>query len=294
MTATPPLFDTLVALGRDRTLAASTRRSRGSAPPPRHERIVNTDGRTGLPGEHGVNARPARSGVHGTNDPRRGRRDHAPRDPGRGAGARGVPGRRRRQRPRGARAVPRRASRPRPAGPDAPRALGRRGVPDHPGRVGRADHHADGEGRGGRQGGRPRARRRRLRHQAVQPARAQRPHPGDLPAGGAGARRPTCRRSSTSAGSRWTSPATACCATATPCRSSPRRSSCSRSCSATRARSSPATSCSSTSGATTTAGESRTVDVHIHWLRSEIEEDPAAPEFLHTVRGVGYVFRRPA
>ncbi len=40
-------------------------------------------------------------------------------------------------------------------------------------------------------------------------------------------------------------------------------------------------------------GESRTVDVHIHWLRSEIEEDPASPVFLHTVRGVGYVFRRP-
>ena len=40
-------------------------------------------------------------------------------------------------------------------------------------------------------------------------------------------------------------------------------------------------------------GESRTVDVHIHWLRSEIEADPAAPEYLHTVRGVGYVFRRP-
>ena len=40
-------------------------------------------------------------------------------------------------------------------------------------------------------------------------------------------------------------------------------------------------------------GESRTVDVHIHWLRSEIEEDPASPAFLHTVRGVGYVFRRP-
>ena len=24
-------------------------------------------------------------------------------------------------------------------------------------------------------------------------------------------------------------------------------------------------------------GESRTVDVHVHWLRSEIEEDPASP-----------------
>ena len=42
------------------------------------------------------------------------------------------------------------------------------------------------------------------------------------------------------------------------------------------------------------AGETRTVDVHVHWLRAELEADPAAPEFLHTVRGVGYVFRRPA
>ena len=42
------------------------------------------------------------------------------------------------------------------------------------------------------------------------------------------------------------------------------------------------------------AGETRTVDVHVHWLRAELEEDPAAPQLLHTVRGVGYVFRRPA
>ena len=42
------------------------------------------------------------------------------------------------------------------------------------------------------------------------------------------------------------------------------------------------------------AGETRTVDVHVHWLRSRIEADPAHPAFIHTVRGVGYVFRRPA
>ena len=42
------------------------------------------------------------------------------------------------------------------------------------------------------------------------------------------------------------------------------------------------------------AGETRTVDVHVHWLRSEIERDPSRPELIHTVRGVGYVFRRPA
>jgi DNA-binding response OmpR family regulator len=41
------------------------------------------------------------------------------------------------------------------------------------------------------------------------------------------------------------------------------------------------------------AGETRTVDVHIHWLRSQVEADPSAPRFIHTVRGVGYVFRRP-
>ncbi len=42
------------------------------------------------------------------------------------------------------------------------------------------------------------------------------------------------------------------------------------------------------------AGETRTVDVHVHWLRSTLEEDAAAPQFIHTVRGVGYVFRRPS
>jgi len=42
------------------------------------------------------------------------------------------------------------------------------------------------------------------------------------------------------------------------------------------------------------AGETRTVDVHIHWLRGQIEADPRDPSFIHTVRGVGYVFRRPA
>jgi len=42
------------------------------------------------------------------------------------------------------------------------------------------------------------------------------------------------------------------------------------------------------------AGETRTVDVHVHWLRAAIEDDPAQPRYIHTVRGAGYVFRRPA
>jgi DNA-binding response OmpR family regulator len=41
------------------------------------------------------------------------------------------------------------------------------------------------------------------------------------------------------------------------------------------------------------AGETRTVDVHVHWLRAEIEVDPGEPVLLQTVRGVGYVLRRP-
>jgi two-component system, OmpR family, response regulator RegX3 len=41
-------------------------------------------------------------------------------------------------------------------------------------------------------------------------------------------------------------------------------------------------------------GETRTVDVHVHWLRSAIEPDPGAPTIVQTVRGVGYVLRRPA
>lgn len=35
-------------------------------------------------------------------------------------------------------------------------------------------------------------------------------------------------------------------------------------------------------------GDTRTLDVHIRWLREMIESDPSHPEYLHTVRGVGY------
>jgi DNA-binding response OmpR family regulator len=41
------------------------------------------------------------------------------------------------------------------------------------------------------------------------------------------------------------------------------------------------------------AGETRTVDVHVHWLRTAIEPEPGAPTYVQTVRGVGYVLRRP-
>lgn len=38
-------------------------------------------------------------------------------------------------------------------------------------------------------------------------------------------------------------------------------------------------------------GDTRTIDVHVRWLREKLEEDPASPKLLQTVRGVGYVFR---
>jgi DNA-binding response OmpR family regulator len=37
-------------------------------------------------------------------------------------------------------------------------------------------------------------------------------------------------------------------------------------------------------------GDSRTVDVHIRWLREKIEPDPAVPRRILTVRGAGYRF----
>jgi DNA-binding response OmpR family regulator len=38
------------------------------------------------------------------------------------------------------------------------------------------------------------------------------------------------------------------------------------------------------------AGGSRTVDVHVRWLREKVEADPANPERIVTVRSVGYCF----
>ncbi len=37
--------------------------------------------------------------------------------------------------------------------------------------------------------------------------------------------------------------------------------------------------------------EPRTIDVHVRHLREKLERDPSEPEFIHTVRGVGYRFR---
>lgn len=40
-------------------------------------------------------------------------------------------------------------------------------------------------------------------------------------------------------------------------------------------------------------GGTRTVDVHVRWLRTKLEQDPANPELIQTVYGVGYKFQPP-
>jgi two-component system response regulator RegX3 len=39
------------------------------------------------------------------------------------------------------------------------------------------------------------------------------------------------------------------------------------------------------------SGSTKTLDVHVAQVRRKVEEDPAEPRYLHTVRGVGYQVR---
>jgi two-component system, OmpR family, response regulator RegX3 len=40
-------------------------------------------------------------------------------------------------------------------------------------------------------------------------------------------------------------------------------------------------------------GSTKTLDVHVGRLRRKLGDDPAAPTYLHTVRGVGFRFSSP-
>lgn len=40
-------------------------------------------------------------------------------------------------------------------------------------------------------------------------------------------------------------------------------------------------------------GDPRTLDVHVRWLRLKVEDDPAIPRYIQTVRGFGYRFAGP-
>ena len=40
-------------------------------------------------------------------------------------------------------------------------------------------------------------------------------------------------------------------------------------------------------------GSTKTLDVHIGWLRKKLGDDPVDPRYIHTVRGVGFRFASP-
>jgi DNA-binding response OmpR family regulator len=40
-------------------------------------------------------------------------------------------------------------------------------------------------------------------------------------------------------------------------------------------------------------GSTKTLDVHVGWLRRKLGDDPAAPTYIETVRGVGFRFAAP-
>jgi DNA-binding response OmpR family regulator len=40
-------------------------------------------------------------------------------------------------------------------------------------------------------------------------------------------------------------------------------------------------------------GSTKTLDVHVSGLRRKLDDDPASPRFIHTVRGVGFRFSGP-
>ena len=44
---------------------------------------------------------------------------------------------------------------------------------------------------------------------------------------------------------------------------------------------------------TSYVGDTRTLSVHVRWLRIKIEDEASSPQFLRTVRGVGYRFEVP-
>ena len=40
-------------------------------------------------------------------------------------------------------------------------------------------------------------------------------------------------------------------------------------------------------------GSTKTLDVHVSWLRKKLEDDPATPVLITTIRGVGFRFAGP-
>ena len=196
------------------------------------------------------------------------------------------------RRPGGARPAPRGHLRPRRARRDAAEGRRLRGLPPAPRAQPRADHHAHRQGRGDRQGARPRARRRRLHHQALLGARvpqpreggaaARRAHPRPRSSSRSRSRRATCGSTSRSGSSRCA--ARRCGSPTSSSRSSPRSRARPGGCSAARC-------CSSASGATPpTATRARSTSTSATCARSS-SATRRRPSCIFTVRGVGYRFR---
>ena len=176
-----------------------------------------------------------------------------------------------------------------------PELSGHGGLPHHPARVTGPHPDAHRPRLGDRQGRRPRARRRRLRDQALQPARAAGPRPSAAAADG-DRRSPAPSQPATvgpGRGRRSTWPATDSCATGTSCRVKPKAFELLAFLLRHPGQAFTRDQLLEQVWGYDYAGETRTVDVHVHWLRAQVEADPSRPRFLHTVRGVGYVFRRP-
>ena len=162
---------------------------------------------------------------------------------------------------------------------------------EQPRRQPRADPDPDRARRRDRQGRRPRSRRRRLPDQAVQHARAAGAGEGAAASRGHGraaaGRCPLQLASGDLVDRRRRR--TARLAAGQPLRSSRASSTCSATSCATRPGCTRASAAAQRLGLRV-AGDTRTVDVHVRWLRGKIEPDPALPTRIQTVRGVGYLF----
>ncbi len=194
------------------------------------------------------------------------------------------------RRPRGAGALHRGPLRPGHPRPDAAAPRRRRGLPaaapPQPG----ADHHADRQRQRDRQGRRPRGGRRRLHHQAFLDARVPQPRQGGAAALADGPRPAGGGADRAGRAARRPSPAPGHPARRGGRRDLRRVRDPHRPGPLARPRAQPRDPARARLGGSDYR-DPRTVDVHIRHLREKMESDPKQPEYLLTVRGVGYRFR---
>ena len=189
-------------------------------------------------------------------------------------------------------ALRRAAVRPRRARRDAAEARRARGLPPAAQPQRGADHHADREVGGDRQGRRARDRRRRLHHQAVLDARVPQPREG-----GAAPRRAVARGRRASGGAlehhelRIDSDKRAVWLRGEPVATTFVEFEILLTLARSPGRVFTRDMLLARVWGDSAYRDPRTIDVHIRHLREKLERDPKEPEYLFTVRGVGYRFR---